>query len=475
MLIVVLLALRFLHFGPLIDAPHDWRQCDTAHYITDFYQNGIDLFYPNVCWMGGYGTVVLECPLPEALIALVFGISGESIPLARLIFLSLFAGAVYFFYKIAVLLFTPSVARLATLVYLLMPLSLYYSRAIHIDFSVVMLGHAMFYYFLLAIQNRQTHYLILSALLAVPALLIKAPYIFYLAVPMLAYSLNQKEFRWLLGRAWFYLPAIVLFVFWQQHAYSVNGAAPDWDYILHYRKFNQSWYWYFGTLEQRLAFGSWWQLGDRGVMDVAGPGGILFFLAGLFALAKARNISVLLAWLAGTILYLLIFFNLNVVHNYYQIPMLAPVAVIVALGLQFLTHPKSWVLPALLGVMAILNVGYSEIAYFQINKTEHQIGHLLESNTKPDDLIIITFDRYDCRNPKLLYRARRKGWSVEELAVNAITIGRLWREEGANCWAYIGQAAPHDKVGLLVNEIDEPSTFLLNDSLRLFLYQLPNR
>ena len=50
--LISLIALRFLHFGPEIDWPHDWRQCDTGWFIWDFYKNGIDLLHPAVCWMG---------------------------------------------------------------------------------------------------------------------------------------------------------------------------------------------------------------------------------------------------------------------------------------------------------------------------------------------------------------------------------------------------------------------------------------
>ena len=38
-LVILLLSFRFFHFTEEIDGPHDWRQCDTAHYINDFYKN----------------------------------------------------------------------------------------------------------------------------------------------------------------------------------------------------------------------------------------------------------------------------------------------------------------------------------------------------------------------------------------------------------------------------------------------------
>ena len=119
--VFLLFAWRFLHFGPEIDAPHDWRQCDTAWYIRDFYKNGVDLLHPAVCWMGARDTLALEFPLPEAVVAWFYRAFGESIPLARLIFLGFFAGAAAYFFRIAHFILGRPLARLATLVYLAAP------------------------------------------------------------------------------------------------------------------------------------------------------------------------------------------------------------------------------------------------------------------------------------------------------------------------------------------------------------------
>ena len=39
---LLLIVLRFLHFQPQLDLPHDWRQADTFFYIWDFTENGIE-------------------------------------------------------------------------------------------------------------------------------------------------------------------------------------------------------------------------------------------------------------------------------------------------------------------------------------------------------------------------------------------------------------------------------------------------
>uniref|UniRef100_UPI0025CE9B3E ArnT family glycosyltransferase n=1 Tax=Algoriphagus sp. TaxID=1872435 RepID=UPI0025CE9B3E len=197
-LVFLLIAVRFFHLGKQIDQPHDWRQCDTAYYIQDFYENGIDLLYPAVCWMGNSDTLALEFPLPEAVVAVGYNLFGESIPLARICFLVFFLGAVYYLYKIVRLLSNVSMARIATLVYLSLPLSFFYSRAVHIDFSVIFLAHAMVYYFFRGIDNRNGWYVLLSGAITTLAFLIKIPYAFYWFLPMSMYVIERKAFRWVL-------------------------------------------------------------------------------------------------------------------------------------------------------------------------------------------------------------------------------------------------------------------------------------
>lgn len=461
----LLLALRLLHFGPEIDAPHDWRQCDTAYYILDFFQNGIDLMHPAVCWMGASDTVALEFPLPEAIVALFYKGFGESIPLARFVFLSFFAGAVFYFYKTADLLFGRSTAQLATLVYLSLPLSLFYSRAIHIDFAVVLVAHAMFYYYLLGVSQKRWQWLLLSSIFAGLTFVIKAPYAFYLALPMAWYAYREKALGWVVKSAIFYLIALIPFVFWQQHVNEINGAAPDLFYIKHFRKMTQAAHWYFGSWEQRLTPYHWKVLAQRCVFDVAGGIGVVFLLVGLRRWKQLPHGSLLLIWLFALAAYVLIFFNLNVVHNYYQIPLLAPVAIGIAWGLQ---QVKTTALTfGLLGLLAAGSILYAELFYYKINNEHVETAKMIRENTPDSALVIVTFQNMDCRDPRILYRAQRRGWSVEEDAVNDEVIRRLTQEQGAGYWAHFRTKGLPDTGMRPVVEKDVPGT-----GLRMLLYKL---
>ncbi|MEL6868115.1 MAG: glycosyltransferase family 39 protein, partial [Bacteroidota bacterium] len=455
-LVCLLVLLRLFHLEPFIDDPHAWRQCDTAYYIYDFYKNGIDLLHPAVCWMGGQETLALEFPLPEALVAILYGIFGEHLFLARLVFLFFFLGMAYYFYQLVDLWWGRGLAQMSTLILMCMPLGIYYSRAIHIDCSALFFAYGMFYYYCRAINHQRSWDMAWSAAMAIPAFLIKVPYVFYLALPMLVYALHRKALWWVLRRSWLYLFPIGAFVLWQQQVYQINTAAPDWDYILHYRKFDENTAWYFGTLAQRLRPYSWWILLKRGVLEVVGMSALLFFIWGLIVSIRKKGYYLVYAWCLGVLMYVLIFFNLNFIHNYYQLPLMAPAAILAAWGLMDLSHRLHQYWRGSLRQLKVLlllfiftgQMLFTEKAYYQIPHLEIEIGQLLRSHTPEEALLITSYAKYDCRNPKLLYRARRRGWSIEEAAIQASLIQRLHQEEGASHWAYIGAELPIDPTKL---------------------------
>ena len=75
-----------------------------------------------------------------------------------------------------------------------------------------------------------------------------------------------------------------------------------------------------------------------------------------------------------------------------------------------------------------------------------EIARILEKHTGEKDLLIVTYNSMDCRNPKILYRAHRKGWSINEMALNATVIERLYTEQQARYWAYVGTSLPEKKM-----------------------------
>lgn len=439
-----LIATRLFHFPSEIDDPHTWRQSDTAQYIESFDNEGINILKPSVNWMGGHKTLLLEFPLPEALIATLYNLFGNHLWISRLFFLLFFVVSVGYLYKILKLFFKDNVPEIATIIFCSLPLSLFYSRAIHIDFFALAFSHGMLYYYLKALLHQKQKYWLVGTLCAVIAFLVKVPYAFYLAFPLIYIASTQKKWIYLLKNSWWTIFPIVALFIWNNYTKSTNSLAPDWDFIPNYNKFTEMWYWYFGTLHQRTLPELWLKIGTRILNEVSGYIGLILTLVGLFFYKKDKNFHFSLFWLIGSIIYLIIFYNLNVVHNYYQIPFLVPVAIFIAMGVSSITI-KKWIsskIKPLLIITITLTVIiesyiYAEKNYYEIKYDQIDIGKAIREHSKKDDLVIITYGGLTPQCPNILYQSERYGWSIPNYSANAKLYYTLYHKAGATKLAII--------------------------------------
>jgi hypothetical protein len=445
------LALRLPHLAGPIDNPHAWRQSDTAYYALAFYENGIDLLHPRVCWSGVHDVVALEFPLHEAIVALFYRAFGVDLFWARLVTLAFFVGTQIYLHRIVALVAHPRLAWLTAAVYGLLPLSIFYSRAVHIDFSAVFFAHAMLYHVLRGFGRERLSEILVGVLFGSIGFAIKAPYLFYLYLPL---GLCLVRLRvWVRpARAW--LPLLVVpgiaFLLWHWHAGQVNADKPVSDL---YPQFVGRAEWYFGSLSQRLSIGNWLILLRRLVFDIANPIGTLLLAWGAWSwLREARGpvVRFACAWGLGSAIYVLLFFNLNWLHSYYQIPLLALVALLIAAFLDRLAdyHPVY----GRLGVAALLvalggaSLWYSGRAYYRVDWRAIEAGRLIEIHTRPSDLIVsyLYDDNHDYADPRLLYQAQRRGWPIQPKDMVRERIER-YAQEGAAYLAIV-ESEPDDRL-----------------------------
>lgn len=451
LLVAGALALRLPHLSGPIDDPHSWRQCDTAHYALDFYRNGIDLLRPQVCWSGLHGTLALEFPLHEALVALLYGLFGFDHLWARLVTLAFFAGSLVYLHAIVDLVGTRRLARYTGLVYAVLPMSLFYSRAVHVDFAATFFGHAMLYHLLRGFDRRRPAHVVLGAILGSAGFVIKAPYLFYLYLPLGAFLLQRRVWQGR-HRAWLLvliLP-ILAFLAWRWHVGQVNADKPALDI---YPEFVERWEWYFGTVEQRLDIGNWLVLLRRLIFDVANPVGLLLLAWGVWAWVRSGTPTLqwfFESWALGAAAYVLIFFNLNWIHNYYQIPLLAIASVFIAACLDKfadLRPPVGTLVSAvLLALLVGVSLWYTGRAYHYVDWRTVRAGLIIRAQTAPDDLVVAYLydDNDDYSDPRLLYRARRKGWSIRPVDITPERIA-TYALEGASTLAIV-ESEPDPRV-----------------------------
>jgi hypothetical protein len=421
-LAAVLVACRFYAFRPYLDHPHLFRQADTAFYSLGFYRFGMNILTPSVGWLGDHRRLVLEFPLTEWLTALVYSATGPTILVDRLVNLGFFLGSAFFLHQIVELVHDRVLARLATLAYLAAPLGIYYSRAVHVDFTAVCFAHAFLYYTLRFVVAGGTRHAGLAAASGAVAVAIKVPYAFYLVLPILLVCLQERAgWRRVAQVGLILVVPAAAFVGWFVHARSVNSETPDLSFIPGYFSHVDRFAWYFGTLADRWMLDPWRTVAGRVHREIASTVWWAALPLGLLAWRRlGRYYAFVLAWSAGTVVYLVIFLNLNERHNYYQIPFIAPFSLWLAGAAYACWSADARILRRGQRMAAALLIAYAgssmAVAVTRFYRTEPlhpAIGEFVRRHTAEEDLVVMAYAEAEYADPSFLFQARRYGWSVD--------------------------------------------------------------
>lgn len=477
--VAALISQRFLHLEEFIDDPFSWIQSDRACHALNFYRDGINFLRPETCFLGNYKLLVLNFPLTEIIVALGYHLlGGPNLVYARLVTFAFYLGSAFYLYAIVNYLCGLRLARLTLLVYLILPLGLFYSRvAVHIDFPTIFFSHAMLYYLLRGYDEEKTGLAILGSLLGTFAFLIKAPYAFYLMIPFGFHVITNPKIKLLVKWTPLFAIIIIPFLLWRSYAETTNQLAPGWFFIPGYFKFINLGWWFYGPLSLRFDLNNWLLLGKRFSVEVTSQLGGYLFLLGLFTRSKVHSITFFRLWLIGSFIYLLIFFNLNVVHDYYQIPFLAISSFFIAVSLdsiflnrsQFSLYEK---LPFIITVFLLVAncLWVAENTYYFIDWTRVSAGDLIRRYTPEPSLLIASTSLYtDPRDPRLLYEAQRNGWSIQMKDLKPPLVKALI-DEGAEYLAIVTDQT------ISINKIPLKSLpqkrFILNGGWQLYLFAL---
>lgn len=469
-IIALLIGFRLFHLSGDISNPHQWRQFDTKQYIDGYYYDQAPFLEPTVCWMGGHKTLILEFPLPEYIVAQLYKVFGPHLIVARLFFLLFFALAMVYLYKALRLLFSNWIPELTVLIAGMMPLSLVYSRAVHIDFFVLAFSLAMVYFTMKAIRNQHMPSLLIGVGCGIIALVVKAPYAFYFAIPILLFAFQEKKAKWFLKRApLFGIPVLLLYL-WVNYTKSTNALAPDWSIIPGYNKFTDMSYWYFGTWRSRFYSETWTLIGERIYFEVLGIVGSVFMLIGLIFYKKSKEYYWALILLLSTILYVFVFFNLNVKHNYYQIPFVICCGLFIAMGIQWVidrlsgsVQSKYALLVAIPGLFLFESVNYAEANYYDENYYITKISKEIRKFTDEDDLIIVMYGGLTPQCPLILQPSGRYGWSVRIHDFSPRIPIELWEDSGATKLVFVYGGYPEGQLQKLYEAMDNKKSVLLDN------------
>jgi 4-amino-4-deoxy-L-arabinose transferase-like glycosyltransferase len=418
---LLLVACRFYAFRTDLDHPHLFRQAETAFYSLGFFRFGMNIFQPTVGWLGSSGHVILEFPLTEWIAAALYQITGPTVLVDRLVNLAFFLGSAMFLHRTVTLVQDRTLAWFVTIVYLAAPLGIYYSRAVHVDFTAVCFGHALVYFAVRFAGTRRARDAGAAAGAGVLAFLIKAPYAFFLIAPVLAWCrLAGAARRIWIGVAAIFAGAAIVFLGWFAYTQRVNAQAADLSVIPSYFAQVNRFGWFFGTLGDRWSVEIWRTVVGNIYREI---GSTVWWAAvplALLARDRLRGFHVFaLAWTAGAAVYLVLFLTLNAMHNYYQIPVIAPFALwlgaacygVWTIGGDERRAPRI-VAVALVAAYAVTSFVVATQRFYRTDPLNLAIGQFVNAQTTDEDLVVMAYTPAAYADPSFLFYARRFGWSV---------------------------------------------------------------
>lgn len=435
------LLLRLIGIDEALIDQQAWRQADTAAMARNFFAEGYDLLRPRIDWRGAStGVVETNFPLYPFLVACLYGLAGSASEwLARLLSALLSVATAVPLYALARRLSPePWLARWAAALYLILPLSWFFGRAVMPEALMLLLSVASLWGFQRWLDSPTDRNFLLAVLLAGLCFAVKIPTL-YLGFPLVAMALARHGWGFVRQpRMWAYLAlSLIPAALWYHHAISLfdeTGLTFGIFGNTGYDKFDH------GLL---LSSAFWTTMAQRFALVVLTPVGCVLALAGIFRPWASgpghRDRWYLYAWLGGLIAYLLLVPEGNRKLHYYQLPFVPLVALLAATPLAALSTQKQpgrrlLVLAALLGVGA---ASAHEVADYYRPPTYGYYASCLAAgralDTKlPNAALVVVGDLDDnagapfrAQSPTLLYYMNRKGWQITPDEFSAAALDSL--------------------------------------------------
>lgn len=415
--------------SPLLDW-HSWRQADTASVSREFVDNGINFLVPTYHDISNVpsgldnpqGYRFVEFPIYNAIHAAVYkhiGILGfES--WGRLISIVASAFSVFFIYALVKRYASSEAGLFAGLFYGLLPFSIYFGRVILPEPLMTMSFLAAIYFFqCFADVTRENHavfskilFFVLAAFFAAVALLLK-PFAGFFLIPLAVIAYQ----------AW----GLSLFRHWQLYVFVLLSLLPlglwRW-WMMRYPEGVPTNLWLFngGGIRFTGAY-FYWIFAERIGKLILGYFGAGFVVLGfltimqkdwLSPLRKSRSL-VFLAFVFSALIYLFVVARGNVQHDYYQIPIVPAVCMLMGLGAAFLWSPgkvysriATRIILVLFTVFTLVFSWYYVRDFFNINNPNLVLaGQAVDSLTPKNAKVIALYGG----DTSFLYQTKRSGWS----------------------------------------------------------------
>jgi 4-amino-4-deoxy-L-arabinose transferase-like glycosyltransferase len=249
-------------------------------------------------------------------------------------------------------------------------------------------------------ESQKWHWFVISLILAAVALLLK-PFAVFFLLPLGILAIQKLGVRFVLNwRLWvFAVLSITPLLLWRMWIAQFPEGIPA-----------SSWLFNGNGIRFRPAFFRW--LGyERLIKLISGYVGVGFLLLGFIQFMRERKYVLVGSYMVGCLLYVSIVATGNVQHDYYQIPLMPTIAMLMGLGgYHLLTKLGSRVGLVVCAVLFFLSWCFSWQSvkgYFYVNNPSIVIAGKKVDEITPQDAKIVALYNGDT---SFLYQTNRQGW-----------------------------------------------------------------
>lgn len=415
-IIILGVLLRCFNISAPLLGNASWRETQTAMITRNLVEDGFDVFHPRIDWFGHEKAyLALELPLYNVIVGAFYSLLGENEVFGRIVSILLSAATMFFFYRIALIVFEEKTALYALVAFILSPLSIYYGQTYMPEALMLFLSVGAIYFMMCWFEKGKKSHLFYASVFSMLAFLVKAPVTIQLCIPILYIFFKKCGYR-TLKVPWFYFFFFVAYtpiLIWT--LYSQGITIPFFP--------EENIHKMIGGISIRLDIIPYIRILGFFIIYLLTPLGLIFFLAGF----QARNLNpfekIILSWASGIIIYIFIAFPAVADHHYYLVPAIPIVSLFIGKGIEVLA---SYLVKSSISKKA-LRYTWATCAGILILSLIIPLRHLaaqdtitlraansVKKHTANDDLVLTAIfhaKKNAFANPKLLYYANRHGWS----------------------------------------------------------------